>query len=352
MNLNEIRSKIDYLDYEIVKLIYERMELGLKAKGQKPSITDKEREHLVLENIKNFSGDLISAEFIQHLFKIIIGESKRLQEIGYRLIGFQGEHGAHSQIAARKHNPALVPVPCKEFAEVFEGIKNKNFDFGILPVENSIEGSISEVNDLLTVNDLPIVGEVNLPINHSLLTLPETDYREIRIVHSHPHALAQCREFLRRNKLEPRPFYDTAGAAKMISSLRPGATAVIASPACEKFYNLKLLKENIQDEKTNQTRFLILAAEKDAGPGNKCSIIFALKDEAGALCDILKVFSGQGINLTRIESRPQKVHPSHYIFIADFQGRDSDEKVKKALAEVKEKATLYKFLGCYREEER
>jgi prephenate dehydratase/chorismate mutase/prephenate dehydratase len=352
MNLNEIRSKIDHIDYEIVKLIYERMELGLRTKRQKPSIADKEREQLVLENINNFSTELVSQKFIQQIFTLIIEESKCLQERDYRLIGFQGEHGAHSEEAARKYNPELVPIPCSEFPEVLAGVKNKIFDYGILPVENSIEGSISEVNDLLTSSDLTIVGEVNLLINHCLLTLPETDYREIRIVYSHPQALAQCREFLRRNKLEPRPFYDTAGAAKMISSLRLSAAAAIASPACEKFYNLKLLKENIQDEKTNQTRFLVLATEKEPRLGNKCSIIFALKDEAGALGDILKAFSSQRINLTRIESRPQKAHPGHYIFLADFQGSDSEERVKKALAEVEEKATLYKFLGCYREEER
>lgn len=352
MNLNEIRNKIDHLDGEILKLIYERMELGLRTKGQKLSVTDKEREKQVLDNIMRFSGRLLSAGFIQNLYKIIMEESKQLQASGCLLVGFQGEHGAYSELAARKYAPDLVPLSCQEFREVFEGIKNKNFDFGIVPVENSIEGSVSEVNDLLAASDLKIVGEISLPINHCLLTLPETDYREIRVVYSHPQALAQCREFLRRHKFEPRSFYDTAGAAKMLSSLKPGAAAAIASPDCEKFYGLKVLKENIQDEKTNQTRFIVLALEKKIRGGNKCTIIFALKDEAGALCEMLKVFSDREINLTRIESRPQKFHPGHYLFLADFQGSDSEARVKEALIEVEQKATFYKFLGCYQEEKR
>ncbi len=352
MNLNAIRNKIDCIDSQILELIYERMELGLRTKGQKLTVTDKEREKEVLDNIMRFSGGLLPVEFIQNLYKIIIEESKRLQAGGCLLIGFQGEHGAYSELAARKYAPDIIPIPCQEFREVFEGIKNKTFDFGVVPAENSIEGSVNEVNDLLVASDLAIVGEISLPVNHCLLTLPETDYREIRLVYSHPQALAQCREFLHRQKLEPRSFYDTAGAAKMLSSLRPGAAAAIASPDCEKFYGLKILKENIQDEMTNRTRFIVLALEKKVEGGNKGSIIFALKDEAGALCELLKIFSDRRINLTRIESRPQKFHPGQHLFLADFEGSDSEARVKEALAEVQQKATFYKFLGCYPEEER
>jgi len=351
MNLKEVRLKINNIDYEIIKLLNERMELSIRTKKLKSAIRDVEREKEVMDNIYRYSHSLIEKEFSKNLFLQIIAESRRLQNKELRLIGFQGEHGANSDVAIGKFNPELAAIPCREFIEVFEGVKTDKFELGILPVENSLEGAVTEVNDLLinSDTDLNIVGEIKLPINHSLMALPETDHREIKLVYSHPQALAQCRGFLIRNHLEPRPFYDTAGAAKMISINRPKAAAAIANSLCAELYNLEIIKENIEDEITNFTRFLIVSKIKSPEAGDKCSIIFSTKHEAGALFGVLSLFSDASINLTRIESRPFRKDPGSYAFLMDFKGSIQDDKVNQILKSVKTRVNLYKFLGCYKE---
>jgi prephenate dehydratase/chorismate mutase/prephenate dehydratase len=221
-------------------------------------------------------------------------------------------------------------------------------DFGIVPVENSLEGAVTQVNDLLTETGLHIVGEISISIHHCLLALPETEYRDLKVVYSHPQALAQCREFISRHRLEPRPFYDTAGAAKMLSDDRPEAAAVIANRLCAELYGLEIIKENIEDHPSNSTRFIVLSQNRSDQAGDKCSIIFSVKHEAGALYAILKQFSDAGINLTRIESRPARNIPGNYVFFSDFEGSDQDERVVQALDAVREKSMSFKFLGCYK----
>ncbi|HQT44523.1 MAG TPA: prephenate dehydratase, partial [Candidatus Micrarchaeota archaeon] len=233
--------------------------------------------------------------------------------------------------------------------DVFSAVEKGQLDFGIVPVENSIEGAVNQVNDLLVETSLQIVGEVRIPVHHCLLALPETDYRDIKVVYSHPQALAQCRGFITRNKLEPRPFYDTAGAAMMLSNERPKAAAAIASRLSAELYGLEVLKENIEDHDSNSTRFLVLAKKKSEKKGNKCSIIFSTTHKAGSLFGVLKIFSDAGINLTRIESRPIRDETKKFAFLLDFTGSDSDPKIAAVLEKVKENAPMYKFLGCYDE---
>ncbi len=348
-DLAKIRKRIDILDQEIVKMLNERMEAAVRARKLKSSVDDPAREKQVLENVKRHSHNLMRPEFSEVLFKEIIDESKRVQSMDRKLVGFQGEHGAYSESAAMAYDSSLVPIPCAEFADIFEGVKKGQLDFGIVPVENSLEGAVAQVNDLLIETDLSVIGEIIIPIHHNLLALPETDYREIRTVYSHPQALAQCRGFITRNKLEARPFYDTAGAAKMLSEQRLKGAAVIASPLCAELYNLEVVKGSIEDHESNSTRFLVLSREPAKAAGDKCSIIFSTKHEAGALFRILKVFADAGINLTRIESRRVRDDLRKYAFLMDFQGSDKDEKVKSALAKVQRDAAMYKFLGCYKE---
>jgi prephenate dehydratase/chorismate mutase/prephenate dehydratase len=307
---------------------------------------------VVLGNIHRYSQGLINQSFSEKLFSEIIAQSKRIQQQDFKSIGFQGEHGAYGEAAALKFDRTMVPLPCREFRDVFDDVRDGQIDFGIVPVENSLEGAVGEVNDLLVETDIKIVGEEILPIHHALLSLPETDYREIKVVYSHPQALAQCRGFLSRNNLEPIPFYDTAGAARMISDMRPKAAAAIAHKSCAELYNLEIIKEEIEDDKSNFTRFLILASRCNIGTigsGNKCSIIFSTKHEAGTLFAVLKVFSDAGINLTRIESRPIRNDPGKYAFFLDFQGSDRERKVISSLDEVRQKTIMFKSLGCYKE---
>jgi prephenate dehydratase/chorismate mutase len=340
---------IDLIDFELVKLLNERLELGLRTKKFKKSIADEQREKAVIEKVGNYSLRLVRKDFAQKLFKEIILESKHYQKEDFKLIGFQGEHGANSEVAANSFDADLVMIPCLEFADVFEGVEKGHFDFGIVPVENSLVGAVTEVNDLLLETKLRIYGEVSFPIHHCLMTLPEVDYRELKIVYSHPQALAQCRGFISRNKLEPRPYYDTAGAAKMISKNRPRAAAAIANKLCAELYNLEIIKENMEDHQLNFTRFVILSKEGAREAGDKCSIIFSTKHEAGALFNVLKIFYEAKINLTRIESRPMRNEPKSFAFHLDFQGSDRDAKVAELLDKVKKNTLMFKFLGCYSE---
>ncbi len=347
-DLDRIRKRIDLIDHGIIQLLNQRMELAVRSRKFKEHIVDSEREQQVLDSVRRFSHNLIKPEFSEKLFKQIIEESKDIQKHNPRLIGFQGEHGAYSEVGSLQYDPSLVPIACREFLEVFNEVSTGQLDLGIVPVENSLEGAVTQVNDLLVETELKIAGEVNIPIHHCLLGLPDTEYRDLKVVYSHPQALAQCREFISRHKLEPRPFYDTAGAAKMLSEDRPKAAAVIANVLCAELYNLEIINENIEDHQSNSTRFIVLSKDRSAEPGDKCSIIFSVKHESGSLFSVLKIFSDADINLTRIESRPTRNNPGSYVFFSDFEGSDRDTKVLDAIKAVQERTVHFKFLGCYR----
>jgi len=341
-----LREKIDYLDQKIMQLIDQRMELALQTRFFKKNITDGQREKNILLNIKKVSLRFVTEDFSQQLIKNLIQESKKLQERQRGLIGFQGERGAYSEEAAMMFNKNLVTIPCSDFKTVFRGVVEGWFNYGLVPAENSTEGQVTSVSDLFIEYDLKIIGEITLPIHHCLLTLPGFELKQIRTVVSHPQALAQCQNFIRKNKLEAQPFYDTAGAARMLAEERPSGVAAIAGKKCAELYGLSILKENIEDYPANQTRFLILA-KKGLDHGHKCSLVFSLKHEPGSLVRVLTIFAERDINLTRIESRPNKKRPGEYFFLIDFEGSLQEAEIKKALSQVKNQALFYRFLGCY-----
>jgi prephenate dehydratase/chorismate mutase/prephenate dehydratase len=347
MKLETIRKNIDLLDSEILKLLKDRMEQVLLTKKFKSQIEDSQRENEVLDTIRQNSTALINADFIEKIYIEIIKESKNLQQNDWELIAFQGEHGAYGEVASRKWNSDLIPIPCREFADVFEGVKDGTYDFGIVPVENTLGGVVGQVNQLLINTDLNFVGAVELPIHLCLLALPETDHREIHAVYSHPQALAQCRQFLARNRLDPVQYHDTAGAAKMLMETRPKASAAIASKLAAGLYNLEILKENIEDLDRNLTRFIVLSKDRKPEDGDKCSIIFSTEHKAGTLFRVLEVFAQKNINLTRIESIPDE--PGDYAFFLDFVGSNKDKNVVEALDAIKEITRSIRLMGCYKE---
>ena len=347
MKLNEISSKINKIDRELLVLLQERMGLALRSKKFQDAVDDTQSEENVLERVNRMNLDLIKSSFSRQLLKTIIDESKRLQDEDRRLVAFQGEHGAYGEVASRKLVPAGAYIPCLEFIDVFRGVEDGQFDLGVVPVENSLEGAVTQVNDLLTTTDLKVIGEIKVVVKHCLLSTEATDYREIRVVYSHPQALAQCRDFLMRNKLEPRPYYDTAGAAKMLARENPKAAAAIASALCGELYDLEIIKEGIEDGPSNSTRFLLLAREACAENRNKTSIIFAVAHEAGQLYNALQLFAEAKINLTRISSMPLRSDPSNYSFFLDFEGSEDDEKVREVLDRMGKMTISLKNLGSY-----
>ena len=347
MSLEEIRKNIDSIDSQIMQLLNNRMEQVLLAKKFKTEIEDNEREKEVLDRIGQNSTGLINAEFMEKVYVEIIKESKRLQQNNFEVIAFQGEHGAYGEVASREWNRDLIPFPCNTFAEVFDGVQSGRYEYGIVPVENTLGGSVPQVNQLLINTDLHVVGAVELLVHHCLLALPGTDHREIRTIYSHPQALSQCRQFLLRNKLEPVQYNDTAGAAKMLAEKRPKRAAAIASKLAANLYHLEIIKEKIEDLDRNMTRFLVLSREENREKGDKCSIVFATEHKAGTLFNVLHSFAKKSISLTRIESIPNE--PGNYAFFLDFEGSNKNDKVVEALNDVKKITTNFKFMGCYKE---
>ena len=342
-----ILSKIDKIDRELLVLLQERMGMALRLRKYPEPAGESDEEIDTLGRMERLKLDLVKRSFSRQLLKTIIEESKRLQKEDRHLVAFQGEHGAYGEVASRSLVPAGAYIPCLEFIDVFRGVEAGDFDLGVVPVENSLEGAVTQVNDLLTTTDLKVIGETKVDVNHCLLATDATDYREIRVVYSHPQALAQCRDFLMRNKLEARPYYDTAGAAKMLARENPKAAAAIASSLCAELYDLEIIKEGIEDGPSNSTRFLLLAKEPFAGKGDKTSVIFAVAHEAGKLYSVLKLFAEAGINLTRISSMPLRSDPSNYSFFLDFEGSQEDEKAAGVLEQMEAMTISLKNLGSY-----
>ena len=347
MTLDDIRRKIDKIDRELLVLLQERMGLAIQAKKFKTAVTDPKREEVVLARAERMNLALVEDSFARQLLRTIIAESKRLQKENRKLVAFQGEHGAYGEVASRGLVPDGAYIPCLEFVDVFRGVEEGFYDLGVVPVENSLEGAVTQVNDLLTTTGLNVINEVKVPVNHCLLAPHETSLSEVRVVYSHPQALAQCNRFLLENNIEPRPYYDTAGAAKMLARENPRAAAAIASALCAELYDLDIISQGIEDGAANHTRFLLLSRDAFEGRGEKTSIIFATAHEAGQLFRVLRLFAEANINLTRIASMPLRSDPGNYSFFLDFEGDAKDEKLADVMKNLQEMAIRFKNLGSY-----
>lgn len=264
-------------------------------------------------------------------------------------VAFQGEIGAYSEIAVYKYFSINVQaIPCKHFSDVFKSVEKNEVDYGIVPIENSIEGSVNQVYDLFLKHDLKVCGEIILKIEHCLLANFNADLDSIKIVYSHPQALAQCSNFLEKLGYEIIPTYDTAGSVKIIKEKNTIDVAAIASERAAEIYGMKILARDIADVPDNYTRFFVISKEDAKPTGNdKTSIIFSLKHIPGSLYKALEEFALRGINLTKIESRPTKLKPWEYNFYLDFEGHRNEQKCIEALNGLQRKATFIKILGSY-----
>ena len=265
-------------------------------------------------------------------------------------VAFQGELGAYSEMAVYSFFGESVEVqPCKSFDDVFESVKTGDVDYGVVPVENSIEGSVNRTYDLFLEYDLKVCGEIIIRISHCLIAHEGTKIDQIKTVYSHPQALAQCRKFLEQHKLRAISTFDTAGSVKMIKEEKLTDAAAIASERAAQIYNMTILEKEIEDIKNNSTRFFVLDKNDSQYSGmDKTSIIFAAKSVPGALYKILKEFADRNINLTKIESRPTKSTPWEYHFYLDFEGHRTETKQQQALEAIKDKTVFVKILGSYK----
>jgi prephenate dehydratase len=266
------------------------------------------------------------------------------------VVAFQGERGAYSEIAATRFFGKRIPlVPCVSFELVFKTVESARARFGVIPVENSLAGSIHQNYDLLLKHNLQIVGEQNVRIAHNLVVNPGVKLSAIRRIFSHPQALMQCQKFTARlKKAEIVPTYDTAGSVKKIKEEKLLDGAAIASEWAAEIYGMEIVRRQIHDNSENYTRFLVLSKRtRIPANANKTSIVFSIKNMPGALFRSLSVFALRDIDLYKIESRPLLGKPWEYLFYIDFAGSLRQENCRNAIAHLSEITTFMKILGSY-----
>src|SRR5215211_6013801 len=263
-------------------------------------------------------------------------------------VAFQGEPGAYSEQAVFNYFGDVETQPCESFDVVFASVVSDRCEAGLIPIENSLAGSIHQNYDLLLRHDLYIVGEYLLRVQHCLITLPGVKKEDIKKAISHPQALGQCAAYLRGLGVKPEPAYDTAGSVKLLKKSGARDTAAIASRRAAEIHGMQILEEGIEDNPENYTRFLAISKTGLQPEGEaKTSIVFTLKNKPGALFKALSVFALRDIDLTKIESRPLQGKPWDYLFYIDFIGAATQETVRKALDHLGEYALMLRVLGSY-----
>ncbi|MFX0141081.1 MAG: prephenate dehydratase [Candidatus Hodarchaeota archaeon] len=354
-DLNNYRKKIDDLDDKIIDLLNRRTEIvkiiGEIKKKKKIKIYQPNREDQIIERIKQKST-LLKPESIEAIWKEIMGASKFIQGSIFK-VGFLGPKGTFTNQAALEFFPKTGTdfIACKSLLEIFESIEKDIIEYGVIPIENSLQGTVRESLDLLIEKNLVIYGEIELRIIHNLISLKSSEISEIETIYSHPQAFAQTRIWIKKNLPHANliNLNSTAQAVKEVKELNDIKNAAIGTEYASRIHDLKILSSNIEDNPSNFTRFLIISKKENEIKGEKLktSLIFVVKHVPGALYKALEIFSDANINLTKIESRPRRKGKWEYIFLMDFEGDKDDPKIKKVLDLMSQNVIWYKILGSY-----
>ena len=380
LDLGEIRNRIDHIDRKLVELIEERLEIvkevALYKKENGMKIFDRKREEEVInKNLSNVKSEELK-HYIESILKDIMDSSKEYQKfkIGSpkeyvndmnfngKKLGYTGVPGAYAYevmvnlLKNSRNSEGHMGAKAEEILnfnthrELVEGVEAGKVDFAILPIENSIVGEVRDSIDLINKRNIYIVGEVKHKIEHNLLGIKGSKIEDIKRVYSHEQALMQCSEFLGEYpEWEKIRMNNTALSAKYIGDTGNEENACIANMETRKMYNLELLKPDINNEKENFTRFFIVSNKNlICENSEKISVITSTKNESGALIKLLKVFSDYGLNMVNLKSRPKTNKPWEYYFYIDFEGNLEEEKVEKALEEIREKSIYLQILGNYK----
>ncbi len=376
MDLNEIRKEIDAIDNELIRLLEKRMDCTTavgeyKLKHNIP-VLDRAREQIILDKVeekaKKYSSQLrFLFEDIMNISRMsqnrIIGDCpfrETIEHIQSNMtampvsgvkVACQGIRGANSHIACNEFfsDPELSFY--KTFADVFDAVEKGEADFGVLPVENTSGGSVSDVYDLLMSHNFYIVSAKALTISHNLCSLKQSEFEDIEQVWSHPQALTQCSSYISKNDFTPIAYPNTAIAAKKVMDEKRLNCAAICTTQAAEEYGLKVLDRDIQDYNKNTTRFIVISRKPYINENaNKISLCFNVEHEEGALSKVLNMFSLLGLNLTKIESRPMKNAEFDYLFYLDFTGNLHDKSVMDFLCTLSEEVKVFSFMGNYFED--
>lgn len=350
-NFDKLRQKIDSLDQEILKHLNQRGGIALEIRKLKMEnsvgVYDPVREKLIENKLRELNTGPFSDDSVLNIFREIISASRSLQET--TRVAYLGPEGSFShQAAYNEFGGSSELIPLGSFEEIFEEVENGRATFGVVPVENSIEGSVSVVLDLLSKTHLGITAELFERINHFLLS-KTGNIQDISIVASHPQAIAQCKKWLNKN-LGDKEILETASTAEAarLASKKKNVSA-IASEHAASIYKLNTVQNNIEESSLNTTRFFVIGNKTNKPTGDdRTSIVFTLKDEPGALQkSFFQPFADAKVNLSKIESRPSKERPWEYLFFVDFKGHSQDKTIKSLLKKLDRSCIYLKVLGSY-----
>ncbi len=349
-DIDTLRKHINEIDAQLVKLLDERAELvkeiGEYKKSQNIPVYHPEREQEVRERVLSLSKGIFPQKALIQVFTEIMSAARSLEET--LRIAYLGPEGTHTEQAVIRHFGSSVELQSfQTIPDVFREVENAKTHFGVVPIENSLEGTVNITLDEFVDSPLQIVGETYLSIHHCLLANVGS-LSEIKRVYSHPQAFAQCRLWLETHlpNVEKIETSSTAKAASMVPWDK--FSAAIAAPLAAEKYGLQILEANIEDNPENYTRFWVIGqAGTPIQNPNKTTILVSVKDRPGALLKLLSPFQVYDINLSKIESRPSKRRPWDYLFFMDIDAGIHQKGLMKALEKVKEDAVFVKVLGSY-----
>ncbi len=348
--IKTLRQKIEAADRQILSLLNERAEIVMEVGKEKSKVEmdsyDPQREEEIVRSLVSQNNGPFPKQAIVPVFREIISACRSLET--EMTVAYLGPPATHTHLACFEYFGSSVQTQPKEsIQEVFEAVEKRKADYGVVPIENSTEGSVNQTLDRLIESEVKICGEVMIQVSHHLLSHTGRS-EDIRRIASHPSALEQCRRWLKKNfpDVEVAEAASTAKAAQMAAE--DPRTAAIASSLAGHLYGLKIVESRIEDYPSNYTRFLIIGLHAYPRTGrDKTSILFSISHAPGSLYQALKPFSEKGINLTKIESRPMKGKPWEYIFFVDIEGHAEDEPIREVMAELEQNARFLKLLGSY-----
>lgn len=358
--LEELRCEIDDIDKRLVQLFEKRMETvsgvaKYKIENKLPVLNSLREGQVIDKNIDYLKNKDLSPYLKEFYIKLMdLSKDYQRLQIGKAEsktnVCFQGTKGSYSEEALFEYfGPEANAYPVKEFEDVFKKLKDENIAYGVLPIENSSTGAINEVYDLLRKYGLYIVGNMTLKINHNLMGIESASLETIKTVYSHPQAFEQCSEFLKDKNLQAIPYYNTAVSAEFVKKEQSKTIAAIGSKRAAEVNGLKIIKENINNNDSNYTRFIIIGKTLERGDMNDAiSIVFSSPNKVGALYDSLGIFKKNNLNMIRIESRPVVGKPWEYFFYIDFEGDINNAHVKEAIDYIQNNSSYFKLLGNYK----